>query len=222
MQKRSGPWPRRCRPTGRPSAAQSMPGRSCSSATTASSGAGCLGEVTQSMKGGWRRCSPATCRSPPTTCRSTPTRRWATTRCSATAMGFERAEAVRPAPRHRDRLRGPLARRRSRSADLVERLTGRSTASPSSRGKARTWCVDRRRLRGAARRTCATRPRWPGRLHHRRARPSGPWPTRAEAGHPLHRRRPLRHRDAGRPRLGELVAERFGVEHEFIDVPNPV
>ena len=22
-------------------------------------------------------------------------------------------------------------------------------------------------------------------------------------------------------RLGELVAERFGVEHEFIDVPNP-
>jgi putative NIF3 family GTP cyclohydrolase 1 type 2 len=23
-------------------------------------------------------------------------------------------------------------------------------------------------------------------------------------------------------RLGELVAERFGVEHEFIDVPNPV
>jgi putative NIF3 family GTP cyclohydrolase 1 type 2 len=23
-------------------------------------------------------------------------------------------------------------------------------------------------------------------------------------------------------RLGELVAERFGVDHEFIDVPNPV
>ena len=23
-------------------------------------------------------------------------------------------------------------------------------------------------------------------------------------------------------RLGELVAERFGVEHEFIDVPNPI
>ena len=23
-------------------------------------------------------------------------------------------------------------------------------------------------------------------------------------------------------RLGEMVAERFGVEHEFIDVPNPI
>ena len=23
-------------------------------------------------------------------------------------------------------------------------------------------------------------------------------------------------------RVGELVAERFGVEHEFVDVPNPV
>jgi putative NIF3 family GTP cyclohydrolase 1 type 2 len=23
-------------------------------------------------------------------------------------------------------------------------------------------------------------------------------------------------------RLGELIAERFGVEHEFIDVPNPI
>ena len=39
---------------------------------------------------------------------------------------------------------------------------------------------------------------------------------------PLHRRRALRDRDVGIRRLGELVAERFGVEHEFIDVPNPV
>ena len=33
---------------------------------------------------------------------------------------------------------------------------------------------------------------------------------------------PLRHRDFGVRRLGELLAERFGVEHEFIEVPNPV
>ncbi len=30
------------------------------------------------------------------------------------------------------------------------------------------------------------------------------------------------HAEIGNNRLGELVADRFGVEHEFIEIPNPV
>jgi hypothetical protein len=37
----------------------------------------------------------------------------------------------------------------------------------------------------------------------------------------LRRRQPLCDRDGIR-RLGEVVAERFGTEHEFVDVPNPI
>ena len=39
-----------------------------------------------------------------------------------------------------------------------------------------------------------------------------------EAGRPLPRRRPLRDRDLRRAPLGELLAERFGVRHVFVDV----
>jgi hypothetical protein len=39
---------------------------------------------------------------------------------------------------------------------------------------------------------------------------------------PLPRRRPLRDRDLRRPGPRRRLAERFGVRHVFIDVPNPI
>ena len=39
---------------------------------------------------------------------------------------------------------------------------------------------------------------------------------------PLHRRRPLRHRGVRRPGAGRPGGVRFGVQHVFIDLPNPI
>ena len=60
------------------------------------------------------------------------------------------------------------------------------------------------------------------RVPHRRARRARDG-GRARERRPFHRRRATtRPRRFGVRRLGELLAERFGVEHRFVEVPNPI
>ena len=138
------------------------------------------------------------------------------------ALGFERAE--------------PFGEHRGRSVGFV----GRSAEGVPVRGAARALCghvrpgavrlglgpgarAQRRHRLGRRR----VEPRrgggaGPRRLPHRRARRARDG-GRARERHPLHRgRATTRPRRSACAASGELVAERFGVEHRFVDTPNPI
>ena len=60
------------------------------------------------------------------------------------------------------------------------------------------------------------------RLHHRRARRAGE--LGGERAGPIHFYAAGHHatEKLGVQRLGDLLAEQFGVTHEFVDIPNPI
>ena len=130
--------------------------------------------------------------------------------------------AVRRAPRPPRRLRRPLGRGhpvrgapaplrrdvRPGAVHVGHRARRSSTASGSSRAPPPRASARRSRA-GSTRSSPASRP-------------STSWRTRARAARTSSRPATTPPRRFGVRRLGELVAERFGVEHRFVDAPNPI
>ena len=139
-------------------------------------------------------------------------------------LGFEPdARAVRRGARPRDRRRSAAAPSRSPAAELfaaVAELLGREPlvfdAGPG-RGALDRDRLGRRRLaaRRGGRAAASTRSLTGEPAEHAMADAREGGVHFIAAGH-------YATETLGIRRLGELVAERFEVEHEFIDVPNPV
>ena len=140
-------------------------------------------------------------------------------------LGFELeagpfAEVKGPRDRGDRRAAEGRSRRTSCSARVARRRSAasRSSSRPGRRGCARSASSPARRPRArrrGGRRSASTR-------SSPASRPSTRWPTPARAGIHFIAAGHYATETLGIRRLGELVAERFGVEHEFIDVPNPI
>ena len=172
--------------------------------------------VGRSCAGACRRSSTPTSRSWPTTWRSTPIRRSGNiallgaelgieperrfTDCSASAATSSRRCPVEPVRRARPGAARPHAARLLLRARAVERVAVWSGAPPVPLAGGRA----RLRL-----------------LRHRRGRRADE--ACGQGGRrPLRGRGPIRDRDAGPARAGGKLAEGFGLEWEFLDLPNPV
>ena len=159
-----------------------------------------------------RRLPPAARRAP---------RSSATTRCS---RGRSAPTSCEPFALHRGQPIGFLAQLPGdglAAEELFARVprsprASRSSSTPARRASQRGDRLGRR-LRLPRRRGARRRPR----AAHRRAGRARDGRRRASAA-ALDRRRPLRDRDLRRRALGEHLAERFGVRHVFLDVPNPI
>ena len=159
--------------------------------------------------------------------------------------------ALPPAARRpsRDRqqraaLRGARIRARRRPSREVEGAGDRGhRPKPPTESRPRSWCAGSRSCSAASRSSSTPGRRRSARSASSRApahrssrrrsgsgstrcspasRPSTRWPTLARVGIHFIAAGHYATETFGIRRLGELVAERFGVEHEFIDVPNPV
>ena len=151
-------------------------------------------------------------------------RRSATTRCSPSGSGCERHE---PFGEHKGRRSAPgtFAGDGIAAAELFARVArghGARAARCSARGPERVRRIGI--VSGSAARLRSTRPSRSGLDAFLTGEPREHVMADArEARHPLHRRRPLRDRDVRRSARSAIwLADRFGVEHVFFDIPNPV
>ena len=164
-------------------------------------------------------CSRTTSRWPPTTCRSTRTPRSATTRCWPRRSG-----AAGTWPFARDRPR----RRASPATASPPRSCSRACASVTGR---EPLVFGAGPARGApARRSSPARPRAAStgasrrarRVPDRRAERARDGATRARRGSTSSPPATTRPRRSACAALGDWLADRFGVQHMFVDIPNPV
>ena len=124
--------------------------------------------------------------------------------------GDRRRSAARAEPIAADELVAAVAELLGREPLVFDAGPGRGRARSGSSPAPAPRTI------GGGRRAAASTPSSPA------SPPSTRWPTRARAASTSSPPATTRPRRFGVRRLGELVAERFGVEHEFIDVPNPV